>query len=256
MPPLKLHYSRSKKNWGDQLSPVICQMLSGREVVYAKPSKCDLVAIGSILSRVKEGLFTRPIHVWGTGFIEPVPRHKTRHIIHALRGKKSAELFINVDIKTFGDPGLLCDKLLPNYKDIPKVFELGIIPHYKDRQLRDLHDFVKNNPGTAVIDVFSDTVPFLEKLSSSRIILSSSLHGLIAADSLKIPNAWLKLSDNIVGEDFKFHDYYSIFNIPIPSPLTLKEFSALKRAQIVETYSRPNLAAIKQSLLDAFPFKK
>jgi hypothetical protein len=256
MPPLKLYYSSSKNNWGDRLSPVICRMLSGREVIYAKPSKCDLIAIGSILSRIKEGIFTRPIHVWGTGFIKPVTRHKTRHLIHAVRGKKSAEFFTNTDIKTFGDPGLLCSQLLPNHKDIPKEFELGIIPHYKDRNLHSLHTFAKNNPSTVIIDVFSDTIAFLEKLAKCHFILSSSLHGLIAADSLGIPNVWLKLSDNIIGGDFKFYDYYSIFDIPMPSPLTLKEFLPSKRGRIFETYSRPDLAAIKQSLIEAFPFKK
>ena len=256
MSPLKLYYSSSKNNWGDRLSPVICQMLSGREVVYAKPSKCDLIAIGSILSRIKESIFTKPINVWGTGFIKPVARHKTRHLIHAVRGKKSAGFFTNADIKTFGDPGLLCAKLLPNHKDIPKEFELGIIPHYKDRNLQSLHTFAKSNPGITIIDVFSDTIAFLEKLAKCRFVLSSSLHGLIAGDSLGIPNAWLKLSDNIIGGDFKFYDYYSIFDIPTPSPLTLNEFSSSKRGQIFETYSRPNLAVIKKSLIDSFPFKK
>ena len=231
-------------------------MLSGCEVVFAKPSKCDLIAIGSILSRIKEGLFARTIHVWGTGFIKPVPRRKTRHIIHAVRGKKTAESFTNANIKTFGDPGLLCDQLLPNHKDIPKEFEIGIIPHYKDRDSLSLYTFAKNNPSTTIIDVFSDTITFLEKLAKCRFIISSSLHGLIAADSLNIPNVWLKLSDNIIGEDFKFYDYYSIFDIPTPSPLTLQEFLPSKRAQFFETYSRPNLAAIKQALVDAFPFNK
>lgn len=252
--PIKLHYSASKPNWGDQLSPAICKLLSGRDVVYAKVGNCDLIAIGSILSRLKEVFFAKRVHVWGTGFIEAVPPHKTRHIIHAVRGKKTAELLTNVEIKTFGDPGLLCDRLLPNYRDIPKTVPLGIVPHYKDRDDPAIRDFIRNNPGTAVIDVFSDTLPYLEKLASCRCILSSSLHGLVAADALEIPNSWLTLSDHVIGEGFKFRDYYSIYDIPEPSPLSLEEFSRHKQAQIIESYIRPNLTVIKQALADAFPF--
>ena len=230
-------------------------MLSGREVVHAKATDCDLIAIGSILSRLREGFFAKTVQVWGTGFIGFVPKHKTRHIIHAVRGKKTAELFTNVAVTTFGDPGLLCDQLLPDHKNIPKAFELGIVPHYKDRANPALQSFIRENPNTAIIDVFSETLAYLEKLASCRFILSSSLHGLIAADALEIPNGWLKLSHDIVGEDFKFHDYYSIYDIQEPAPLTLDEFSPQKQAQIAKTYSRPNLPAIKRDLIDAFPFK-
>lgn len=230
-------------------------MLSGREVVHAKATCCDLVAIGSILSRLKESFFTKTVQVWGTGFIEAVEKHKTRHVIHAVRGKKTAELLANVEVKAFGDPGLLCDQLLPGHKNIPKAFNLGLVPHYKDIENPAIQAFVRENPDTTIIDVFSDTLPFLEKLASCRFILSSSLHGLIAADALEIPNGWLKLSSKIVGEDFKFHDYYSIYDIPMPTPLSLDEFFPQKQTQITETYLRPNLLAIKQGLIDAFPFK-
>ena len=39
------------------------------------------------------------------------------------------------------------------------------------------------------------------------------MHGLIAADSFCIPNIRIILSDNIIGKDFKYNDYYSVFGI-------------------------------------------
>jgi pyruvyltransferase len=42
-----------------------------------------------------------------------------------------------------------------------------------------------------------------------KIVLSSSLHGLVLADSFQIPNKRIVLSNNIIGGDFKFKDYYS-----------------------------------------------
>lgn len=252
--PIKLHYSSSKKNWGDQLSPVICKLVSGREALYAKITNCDMVSIGSILSRAKEHLFAKRIHVWGSGFIEPVRKHKTRHYIHALRGKKSAQILTNVDVKVFGDPGLLCDKLIPGHESIPKQYDLGIVPHYSQRRHPDVLVFLKRHPQSLFIDIFSETLPFLQKLASCRFILSSSLHGLIAADALCIPNCRFKLSENIFGGDFKFEDYYSIFDIVLPMPVMLNEFSLKLQDRNTKNYTRPNLNSIKQSLINAFPF--
>ena len=60
--PLALHWSSSKPNFGDALSPLICEVISGREIKFAKPSQCDLIAIGSLMQRVKEGFFSKKTH--------------------------------------------------------------------------------------------------------------------------------------------------------------------------------------------------
>ena len=39
------------------------------------------------------------------------------------------------------------------------------------------------------------------------------MHGLIAADSLGIPNQWFALSEQVIGNGYKFADYYSVFEI-------------------------------------------
>jgi pyruvyltransferase len=80
------------------------------------------------------------------------------------------------------------------------------------------------------------------------------MHGLIAADSLHVPNAWLKLSDELRGEDFKFRDYYSVFNIE-PKPLAPVLDLFRHTEALIETYSRPGLDDIKQQLIESFPFK-
>ena len=59
---------------------------------------------------------------------------------------------------------------------------------------------------------------------SCEAIISSALHGLIAADSFFFPNRWIKLSDNLMGGDFKFNDYYSVYDIDI-QPLDLRNIN-------------------------------
>lgn len=249
--PIKLHYSSSKPNWGDQLSPVICQLISGRPIVHAKPNNCDLMAIGSILDRAKEHFFTKKIHIWGSGFMHPVPPHKTRHHIAAVRGRHTAALLLNAQPQALGDPGLLCDQLLT--ENITKKHEIGIVPHYSERQNPEIIKFLQLNPQIKFIDIFSSITDFLQDIASCHFILSSSLHGLIAPDSLAIPSIRLKLTDKIKGGDFKFQDYYSIFDIEQPQPIALNDFTPQLINKIATDYQRPNLSQIKKSLIDSFP---
>jgi pyruvyltransferase len=56
--------------------------------------------------------------------------------------------------------------------------------------------------------VFSGAQEFVDQLCRCRVIASSSLHGLIAADAYDIPFVWISLSKRLVGGDFKFRDYF------------------------------------------------
>ena len=59
---------------------------------------------------------------------------------------------------------------------------------------------IKNyNKWTDVIDL----------IVNSDYVFSSSLHGLIIAEAYGIPNYRIKISDLIIGGDFKFDDYYA-----------------------------------------------
>jgi hypothetical protein len=54
----------------------------------------------------------------------------------------------------------------------------------------------------------------IQDIAECEYIASSSLHGLIVADSLGIPCVRILLSEGIIlGGDFKFNDYYSSVGI-------------------------------------------
>jgi pyruvyltransferase len=59
-----------------------------------------------------------------------------------------------------------------------------------------------------LIRITQDVETFIDEILECEFIASSSLHGLIASDSYGIPNVRLKISDQIIGGDFKFEDYY------------------------------------------------
>lgn len=68
-----------------------------------------------------------------------------------------------------------------------------------------------------ILDVKCTPKTMANSIAECETVLSSSLHGLIFADSLGIPNKWITFEKNLIGGCFKFDDYYSCFeeeNIP------------------------------------------
>ncbi|WP_321531213.1 polysaccharide pyruvyl transferase family protein [uncultured Desulfuromonas sp.] len=255
--PLKVYWSsglkHGKKNFGDWLSPVLCEAISGRKVEYAKPNQCDLVAVGSILHRLKNHFWSHRVHVWGSGLIQEQAAFSSPHNFDAVRGKHTAALIKNQPINALGDPGLLSDMLLVE-KNHPKRYRVGIVPHYVDQKHPAVIEFLKQS-GVSFIDIFSETMDFLEQVARCEFILSSSLHGLIIADALNIPNAWIKLSERVRGNDFKFADYYSVFGLETMQPCPFDEQTSVDDlANLRDQYQRPGIDSIKKQLYEAFPF--
>lgn len=239
------------------MSPLICERLAGCPVVYAPKRRCDMVALGSLLDRFKERLFHPRIHVWGTGFIESGSPHKSRFHYHAVRGRHSAQRIQSQAIETFGDPGLLADVLWPELKKTAKRHRVGLVPHYEDRTDAKVQMLANTLGSCTVIDVFADVTDVLRQITSCECVLSSSLHGLIVADAFGVPNTWIKLSEKIRGDDFKFRDYYSIYGLGNHAvPLRAEQINKRVIDDIVGNYNRPGLETIKRRLIEAFPFSR
>jgi len=250
--PLALHWSRSKPNFGDALSPLLCAQLAGRPVIWAPVERCDLVALGSLLQRLPERPWNRRVHVWGSGFIEAEPRHLSRHRFHAVRGRASAAIIADLpDDVALGDPGLLVNLLVPD-RSPPKRYRCLVIPHYKDRGHPGLAAVIDGMDRVGVADVFAPPLDTLEQIRAADWVLSSSLHGLIAADALGVPCVWISLSGALRGGEFKFRDYYSVFGIE-PSVRTLDRALLRDPAAVGGSFARPGLDAIRERLRACFP---
>jgi pyruvyltransferase len=250
---IKLHWASSKPNFGDLLSPLICELVSGKKTIYSEIEHCDLISTGSLLQRAKEWPWTKQFSIWGTGFIAEQKPRNSKHIYHALRGLKSSGLIKNKSFQALGDPGILASELV-DYKKSKKRFRFGIIPHYKDQESRHLCNLKAALPQNIVIDVFEDVEVILKQISQCEFIVSSSLHGLVVADSMGIPNQWIKLGNELRGGRWKFEDYYSVFNIGTPQRLEI-ECNTNERSftTVLENYQRPNIDNIKQGLTQSFP---
>jgi pyruvyltransferase len=259
MPPIKLYWCarlvRGRKNFGDWMSPELVRHLSGREVEYAAAGRADLVAVGSVLHRIPTHWWNKRVDVWGTGLMYDKPA-RAKHRYHALRGKLTEQLLGATDVKAYGDPGLLVALLLPRFAEVPKRWDVGLVPHHSDQTHAGVEALRARVPGVRVLDILSGTQEFLTELAACRFVLSSSLHGLVSADAFGIPNAWITISDEMRGGAFKFGDYYSVFGInnPVARPIDDVKVGFIEETR--SAYRRSGLDEIKANLVRAFPYPR
>ena len=233
MPPIQLN------------SPLLVEKVSGHSVEMTSVENCNLVAIGSILEGVVDARRDQPLWVWGSGFIKEGGKvEPTMLRCAAVRGPLTAKRLVSeVRPQALGDPGVLADRLLR--RPVQTRWEIGVVPHYVDLahpligELRDRHS------EAIVISPLLSPEVFVERIASCRAVISSSLHGLIVADSAGVPNMWVEFSDRIIGKGYKYRDYLANFGITDPKPRDINRAdginsinSALIR-QIVLDYWRP-----------------
>jgi hypothetical protein len=77
--------------------------------------------------------------------------------------------------------------------------------------------------GIKIINVTAGIYEFIDQLKECEYIISSSLHGLIAADAYGIPNHRVKISKLLLGGDFKYLDHYSSVKREHYEPLQLTD---------------------------------
>ena len=219
----------STMNWGDIIPKTIINFFSKsnkltNEDIFSvkypqKPYK--IYSTGSVM------LYTKPDSiVWGTGCIAPGRIGQTPKKIYAVRGPLTKKELDKRGIscpEIYGDPALLFPQIY-NPK-IEKKYKLGIIPHYIDYFSNIDKQIIKNleGQGVKIIDVCSGEQKFIDELLEVETVVSSSLHGLIAADAYGIPNAKVNISNKLIGGNFKFNDYYLSVGRPEDNGLQLTE---------------------------------
>lgn len=202
-------YRHLDNNFGDNLSSYITRKISGAEVKHVTGEVAGepvYAVIGSILEWVPPGST-----VWGVGYQRAEPKVANRPLtIHAVRGKLTRDLLIKQGFEcpeVYGDPALLCPRY---YTPSPmKHYKLGIIPHYVDWGLPAIEKY-KQNPDVRPINVRDPLERIIDGICSCDRIIASSLHGLIIADAYGIPAQWTEWSDQVIGDGFKFRDYFSV----------------------------------------------
>lgn len=191
--------------------------------------------------------------VWGSGLIEDCRPFKLKHNIHAVRGEFTRERIVDCGEVACGDPGLLLADIHKCDVSRAKRHKIGLVPHYSEREDQAVQAFLEQNPEAVFLDIYDDLETFVAKMLECEFILSSSLHGLVMADSYGLANQWLVISDKVEGNNFKFRDYYSVFDMAQPDFCELSDVTPRYIENLTARYQRPGLEQVKRALSSAFP---
>lgn len=188
-------------NFGDALTPWLLTQM-GVVPKLASSEDAQLVGVGSILELLQPGFRG---HVWGSGLLLGDPVDLPYAQWGAVRGALTMRAQGLSDVAT-GDPGLLVSRFLPK---VQVSHQVGVVPHHAHKEGDFWKKFVAEHPGVKVIDPVGQPTDVIREIASCEAILTTSLHGLITADSYGIPALWLDIVDELPGGRFKFLDYES-----------------------------------------------
>jgi pyruvyltransferase len=140
-----------------------------------------------------------------------------------------------INVPVIGDPGLLLSDFYPLPKKKIKK-PLGFIIHKVDRE-KFLHDFPYFE--NLIIDNYLEPKAFVEQLSEYSAVASTSLHGCVFCHSYGIPVKPFYLTDQVIGGDFKFSDYYSSLGFDVVRECLSNEMSDVDILQKVVEFYHP-----------------
>lgn len=214
---INAYWYRDVVNFGDLITPLLLRKY-GYTPVHVYPHKASLVSTGSILEHLSESYSGV---ILGSGFIYEQSRMKFPDAkVLSVRGKLSRDrLCAQHKHVTLGDPGLLASSIVLQRQT--KKYVLGIVPHHVQASSPIISSLAgKDAEKITVIDVQQQPKNVFKLIDECEYIISSSMHGLIVADSFGIPNAWMA-ADELIGGRFKFDDYYSSLNMSAGNPFHL-----------------------------------
>jgi pyruvyltransferase len=193
-------------NVGDDLSRVMVEaMLALRdlELTGKRDLHRRLFAIGSVLHNARDGET-----VWGSGINAKIPEHMHRFRtldVRAVRGPLTRRWLMERGLRApevYGDPALLMPAFYPReLVGASPGTDFLVIPHFNEplQRYAAWHD--------RLLLPSVRPLAFVRALLGARMVVSSSLHGVILAEAYGIPAVYL---DSGNGEArFKYDDYYA-----------------------------------------------
>lgn len=245
-------------NFGDDINIPLLEALTGKKVIHISQSKLwripRLLCIGSII----ENFVSEKSIIWGSGCIYGDKSLKVKpKKVCAVRGEFTRQVLLKQGIpcpKIYGDPALLLPYIYAPHTE--KKYKYGVIPHVIDYDLPHVKDFREKHPEIRFIKFrdYKSWQDVIEQINSCENIISSSLHGLIISDAYGIPNVRVIFSNQIIGGDFKYKDYFSGVSRRYIEPIDCKNEICLNDiVQGLEAYKPVTFNP--QELLNAFPYK-
>lgn len=201
-------------NFGDAVTPFLLERFADIDnIKWDTISRSTIVSCGSLLEHIPPDWDG---YIVGTGKLIENSRlngfGETAKIL-ALRGPLSARGFKgNFAIS---DPGILANELVGIQE---KKWDLGIVPHWQDTELaKRFQALIPKQFTVKVINTADHPLKVISEIGSCNRIVTSSLHGMIIADSFGGIPRRVEVCDKMSkdGGLFKFHDYSASIKTPL-----------------------------------------
>lgn len=261
---LNIFFQKSN-NFGDGVNNIFWKLITKKKITNELNLE-HYITTGSIMCLVKSNSI-----IFGTGFISDNgdlgggnwKSNKSKIInkpikVISVRGPLSRKKLLNKKIEcpeNYGDPLILFPCIYNKFTEINENI-IGIIPHYIDKNsvlLKKLiNNLKKTNIKIKIIDIMvgENFKKLIDEINECKYIISSSLHGVIMGLIYKKKTIFLEFSKNVIGNKFKFHDFFGSLDINY-------NYKALYNEEILENsinidYKKLNNLGSK--MIDICPF--
>jgi len=246
------------RNLGDDLNYYILKEITNFPFRFKKCTflskiiKDNYLCIGSIINHGNKNSI-----VWGAGCISQNSHIPVLKKVYVVRGPKTRELLMQSGIscpENYGDPALLLPLIYnPHTTSSNKI---GIILNAADEQ-NEVLDIINDDKSYTLISMtrYSDWREVVRNITQCRLVLSSSLHGLIISDAYDIPNIWVSLDNckNIIGGHFKYLDYFGSVKRHQKKPIELEEILRNSIEDYLNIIEKPQIDL--KPIIENCPFK-
>lgn len=191
--------------------------------------------------------------LWGSGLLmEPDSKIKrlliryplSKYDFRAVRGPLSRDVILRFGHKCpeiYGDPAILMP-LIYNPARVVK-HDLLVIPQFKTEA-----EFRNNHPDLFTVSMnTNDYNAVIDKIVSSKKVITSSLHAIILSDAYGVPSVFFRGLDKV--KDFKYLDYYYS-----TGRRDVKIADSFEEALEMTPLPLPDLKPLQEGLLKTFPY--
>jgi pyruvyltransferase len=215
-----VYYWEKQPNFGDALNVPLLEHFAHITAVWDTPDQAHLAVIGSVLHSLPASGWTGVVA--GAGMIsDKFTCDLTSATVLGLRGPRTVEqvkLPSGADY-VLGDPALLASELVHVRR---RHHPIGVVPHWSDQELylREFERSIRGGyPAPVLIDPAGPPLEVIRQIGECHVIVTSSLHGAIVADSFGIPRRIeqtpaMKAGDQF-EQDFKWRDHNDAIGLPL-----------------------------------------
>jgi succinoglycan biosynthesis protein ExoV len=218
---MQLFFWRGKaRNFGDELNTLIWPRLLSN-FFDDDPAEVFL-GIGSILEAGHAACALKVAAGAGYGGYAPAPTLDASWVVHWVRGPRTARRLGLPESYGLGDPAMLLPQAI--WRSSPPGDAIGFMPHHDSLGRGAWHE-AASAAGVKLIDPHGDPAAIIAAIGSCRVLLSEAMHGVIVADTLRVP--WIALRPLAPVHHAKWLDWAETLDLRI-------EFQRLAASSLTE----------------------